>query len=91
MTVSDLLLPFFKIKGRGLNFNQFNFFGKGAPSQYKNLIEPPRNRSGYIVQWHNYVEDALILEKEKAIKNYFDPTNRLNLLQESYLGSQLAG
>ena len=26
------------------------------------------NRSGYIVQWHDYMEDALILEKEKAMK-----------------------
>ena len=37
------------------------------------------------MQWFNYVEDAFILDKEKAIKKiYFDPTKRLNLLQESY-------
>ena len=36
------------------------------------------------MQWFNYVENAFILDKEKAIKKiYFDPTKRLNLLQES--------
>ena len=61
------------------------FFCEGDPSQYKIVIEPPKNRTGYTVQWFNYVENALTLDEEKAIKKiYFDPTNCLNLLQESY-------
>ena len=36
------------------------------------------------MQWFNYVKDAFILAEEKTVKNYFDPTKRLNLLQESY-------
>ena len=61
------------------------FFCEGDPSQYKIVIEPPKNRTGYTVQWFNYVENALILDEEKAIKKiYFDPTKSLNLLQESY-------
>ena len=61
------------------------FFCEGDPSQYKIVIEPPKNRTGYTVQWFNFVENALILDEEKAIKkNYFDPTKSLNLLQESY-------
>ena len=66
MTIWDFSRPFFRIKGGGLNFDQFRLFCKGALSQYKNIIEPPRNRAGYIVQWHNYVEDAFILDHEKA-------------------------
>ena len=49
MTIWDFSLPFFSIKGKGLNFDKFKFFCEGALSQYKNLIEPPRNRAGYIV------------------------------------------
>ena len=49
MTIWDFLPPFFRLKGRGLNFDQFRFFCKGAPSQYKNLIEPSRNRAEYNV------------------------------------------
>ena len=65
--------------------NNLNFFCEGDPSQYKIVIEPPKNRTGYTVQWFNYVENALILDEEKAIKKiYFDPTKSLNLLQESY-------
>ena len=60
MTIWDFSLPFFRIKGRSLCFDQFRFFCKGAPSQYKNIIEPPKSRAGYIVQWFNYVEDAFI-------------------------------
>ena len=61
------------------------FFCEGDPSQYKIVIEPPKNRTGYTVQWFNYVENALTLDEEKAIKKiYFDPTKSLNLLQESY-------
>ena len=75
MTIQDLSLPFFRIKGRGLYFDQFRFFCEGAPSRYKKIIEPPKNRAGYIVQWFNYVEDAFILDEEKTIKKiYFDPT-----------------
>ena len=70
MTTWDFLLPLFRLKGRGLNFDQFGFFCKGAPSQYKNLIQPPNNRAGYIVQWHNYVEDLFILDEEKGIKKF---------------------
>ena len=82
----DFLLPFFRIKGRGLSFDQFKFFCEGAPSQYKNLIEPLRNRAGYIVQWCDYIEDAFILDKGRPTikKFYFDPTKGLSLLQESY-------
>ena len=37
------------------------------------------------MQWFNYAEDAFVLDEEKDIKKiYFDPTKRLNLLQESY-------
>ena len=61
------------------------FFCEGDPSQYKIVIKPPKNRTGYTVQWFNYVENALILDEEKAIKKiYFDPTKSLNLFQESY-------
>ena len=61
------------------------FFCEGDPSQYKIVIKPPKNRTGYTVQWFNYVENALTLDEEKAIKKiYFDPTKSLNLLQESY-------
>ena len=85
MTIWDVSLPFFRIKGRGLYFDQFRLFWEGAPSQYKKIIEPPKNKAGYIVQWFNFVEDAFILDKEKTIKrNYFDPIKRPNLLQESY-------
>ena len=86
MTIWGFPLPFFRIKGRGLYFDQFKFFCEGAPPQYKKLIELPNNMVGYIAQWFNYVEDTFILDEEKTIKNfYFDPTKRLNLLQESYL------
>ena len=70
MTIWDFSLPFFRIKGRGLYFDQFRFFCEGTPSQYKKIIEPPKNRAGYIVQWFNYVEDAFILDEEKAIKKF---------------------
>ena len=70
MTIWDLLLPIFRIKGRGLYFDQFRFFCEGTPSQYKKIIKPPKNRAGYIVQWFNYVEDAFILVEEKAIKKF---------------------
>ena len=86
MTIWDFWLPFFRLKGRDLYFDQFKFFCEGVPSQYKEIIEPPNNRLRYIVQWFNYVEDAFILDEEKAIKKiYFDPRKKLNLLQESYL------
>ena len=68
MTIWNFLLPFFRLKVRGLNFDQCKFFCEGTPSQYKKLIEPPNNRAGYIVQWLNYVEDTFILDKEKSIK-----------------------
>ena len=45
MTIWDFSLPFLRIKGRGLYFDQFRFFCKGAPSQYKKIIEyPKKNR-----------------------------------------------
>ena len=53
MTIWDFLLPFFKIKGKGLYFDQFQFLCDVATSQYKILIEPPKNRVGCIVQWLN--------------------------------------
>ena len=85
MTIWDFSLPFFRIKERGSYFDQFNFFCEGAPSQHKKIIEPPNDRVRYIVQWFNYVENAFILDEEKVIKKiYFDPTKRLNLLQEPY-------
>ena len=71
MTIWDFSLPLFSIKGKGLNFDKFKFFCEGALSQYKNLIEPPRNRAGYIVQWFDYVGDAFILDKERVIKKSF--------------------
>ena len=84
MTIWDFSLPFFRIKGRGLYFDEFRYFW-GTPSQYKKIIKPPKHRAGYIVQWFNYVEDAFILDEEKAIRKiYFDLTMRLNVLQESY-------
>ena len=46
MTIWDFSLPFFRIKGRGLYFDQFRFFCEGPPSQYKkipNLQETGRN------------------------------------------------
>ena len=68
ITIWDFSLPFFRLKGRSLNFDQFRFFYEGTQSQYKILIEPPSNRVGYILQWFNYVEDAFIIDEEKAIK-----------------------
>ena len=50
MTIWDFSLPFFRIKGRGLYFDQFNFFCESAPSQYKKIIEPANTRARYIVQ-----------------------------------------
>ena len=70
MTVWDFSLRLFRIKGRCLNFDHFKLFCEGAPSQYKNLIEPPNKRARYIVQRLNYIEDAFILDKEKAIKKF---------------------
>ena len=70
MTVWDFSLLLFRIKGRCLNFDHFKFFCEGAPSQYKNLIEPPNKRVRYIVQWLNYIEDTFILDEEKAIKKF---------------------
>ena len=67
MTIWDFSLLFFRIKGRGLYFDQFRFFCEGAPS-HKKIIEPPKNRAGYTVQWFNYVEGAFILDEEKDIK-----------------------
>ena len=85
MTIWDFSLPFFRIKGRGLYYDQFRLFCNGTSSQYKKIIEPPKNRAGCILQWFNYVEDPFIIDEEKVIKFfYLDPTKRLNLLQESY-------
>ena len=70
VTIWDFSLLFFKIKGRGIYFAQFRLFCEGAPSQYREIIEPPKNKAGYILQWFNYVEDALILDEEKAIKKF---------------------
>ena len=69
MTIWDFSLSFFRMKGRGLNFVHSKFFCEGASSQQKNLIKPPNKRAGYNVQWLNYVKDAFILDKEKALKN----------------------
>ena len=69
MTIWDFPLPFFGIKGGGLNFGHFKFLCEGAPSQYKNLIKPPNKKVGYIVQWLNYVENAFILDEKKGHKN----------------------
>ena len=49
MTICDFLPLFFRLNGRGLDSDQFRFFCKGAQSQYKNLIEPSRNRTEYNV------------------------------------------
>ena len=74
MKIWGFSLPFFRMKGRGLNFDNFDCFCQGTPSQYKIIIEPARNRVEYIVQWYNYVEDAFMLDEEKAIKKvYSDP------------------
>ena len=70
MTIWNFSLPFSRIKERGLYSDQFRFFCEGAPSQYKKLIELPINRVGYITQWFNQVEDAFILDEEKAIKKF---------------------
>ena len=70
MTIWDFLLPFFRIKGRGLYFDKFTFFCEGAPSQCKKIIKPPKLRARYIVQWFSYVQDAFILDEEEAIKKF---------------------
>ena len=49
MTIRDFSLPFFRIKGSGLYFDQFNFFCEGNPSKYKKIIIPPNSRVGYIM------------------------------------------
>ena len=49
MTIRDFSLPFFRIKGSGLYFDEFKFFCEGDPSQYKKIIEPPNSTVGYIV------------------------------------------
>ena len=86
MTIWYFLLRFFRIKGRGLYFDQFKFFCEGVSSQYKKLIELPNNRVGHIVQRFNYVEDAFILEEEKANKEAKPIAGIL-----FYLQSQVAG
>ena len=71
-----------------------DFFCEGAPSQYKKIIETPKNRAGYIVQWFNYVEDAFILDEEKAIKKKLLWSNKETKPIAGiifYLPSQLAG
>ena len=88
-----LLAAIFRIKGRGLHFQQFRFFCKGTPSQYKKIIEPPKNRAGYNVQWLTYIEDALILDEEKAIKKLLSLNKETKPIARIifYLRSQLAG
>ena len=54
-------MTIFRIKGRRLYFSQFQFFCEGAPSQYKKIIEPPKNRAGYIVQW--ILRSGLIMQR----------------------------
>ena len=54
MRISDFLLPFFRLKGRSLNFDEFRFFLRICPITIKNLIEPPKKTAGYIVQWRIY-------------------------------------
>ena len=46
MTICDFLVPLFRIKGRGLNFDQFKFFCEGAPSQYKKFNQTPKGQGG---------------------------------------------
>ena len=70
MTICDFSLPFFRIKRRGLYFENFKIFCEGTPSHYKKLIKPPNNKVGYIAQWFNQLEDAFILDKEKATKKF---------------------
>ena len=70
MTIYDFSLPFDRIKRRCLNFDHFRFFCEGAPTQYKNIIEPPRNRIGYDMQRLKYIEDVFILNEEKTTKKY---------------------
>ena len=45
MTIWDFSLSFFRIKGKGLYFDQFRFFYEDAPSQYKKIIKPPKKVS----------------------------------------------
>ena len=67
--ICDFSLPFFRTKESGLYFDQFKFFCEDAPSPYKKLLKPQNNRVGSITEWFNYIEDAFILDKEKATKN----------------------
>ena len=41
MTIWDFSLPFFRLKGRGLDF-----FAKAPHYNTKKIIEPPKNRAG---------------------------------------------
>ena len=42
ITIWDFLLALFRIKERGLYFDQFRFFCEGAPSQYEKINDLPK-------------------------------------------------
>ena len=66
------LISEFRLEYKAVNMTIWEFF------------ESQKHRVGYNVQWFNYVEAAFTLDEEKAIKIFFDPTKKLNLLQELY-------
>ena len=80
----NFVIPNYRLPNKGVQFDHFLFLCEDAPRQYKNQIVPPRNKVGYNVQNMSYTKDFLVLNEGKEIKKiYFDPTERLNLLQES--------
>ena len=48
-TIWDFSLPFYRIKGRGLYFDQFRFICKGTLSQYKKITSKKQGRINWTV------------------------------------------
>ena len=70
MIIWDFLLPFLGLKEEVYILTNLDFFAKAPHPNIKKIMKPPKNKAGYVVQWVNYVEDALILNEEKTIKKF---------------------
>lgn len=66
----DFIIPNYKLANTGVEFDFFRFFCDGAPTQYKQVIESPKKKSGYAVQNLSYKRDVLALDEEKELKIY---------------------
>ena len=66
----DFIMPNYQLANTGVEFDFFRFFCDGAPTQYKQVTESPKNKSGYAVQNLSYKRDVLVLDEEKELKIY---------------------